>query len=137
MAHSTFIYLTSNPTPKQCAMPVFKGLLLPKHDELVQTLLFRLAKWQALATLRLHTEDTLALLHQALQWLGAQTCKFQQVTCRAFYMKELPQIRLNDAGGRWLMCNLDNDGSHQPLKPYPRCSISTLTNFTLWETMKQ
>jgi hypothetical protein len=56
----------SNPTPKQCAMPVFNGLLPPKHNELVQTLLFRLAEWQTLTKFRLHTEDTLALLHQAL-----------------------------------------------------------------------
>ena len=31
----------SNPMSKQCAMPVFDGLLPPKHNELVQTLLFR------------------------------------------------------------------------------------------------
>lgn len=72
-------------------MPVFKGLLPPKHDELVQTLLFYLTKWQSLAKLRLHTEDTLGLLGQALQWLGAQTHKFQRVICQAFEMKELPQ----------------------------------------------
>ena len=59
MAHSTFVYLTSNPTSKQCAIPVFKDLLPPKHDKLVQTLLFHLAEWQALAKLRLHIEDTL------------------------------------------------------------------------------
>ena len=72
-------------------MPVFEGLLPPKHDEIVQTLLFCLAEWQALAKLRLHTEDTLALLRQALRQLGAQTRKFQRVTCQAFQTKELPQ----------------------------------------------
>lgn len=72
-------------------MPVIDGLLPPPHDELVQTLLFRLAEWHALAKLRLHTEDTLALLHQALQRLGAQMRRFQRVTCQAFSTKELPQ----------------------------------------------
>ena len=72
-------------------MPVFEGLLPPKHDELVQTLLFHLAEWQSLAKLRLHTEDTLALLRQALRRLGAQARKFQRVTCQTFDTKELPQ----------------------------------------------
>ena len=72
-------------------MPVFEGLLPPKHDELVQTLLFHLAEWQSLAKLRLHTEDTLALLRQALWRLGAQARKFQRVTCQTFDTKELPQ----------------------------------------------
>ena len=53
-------------------MPVFEGLLPPIHEDIVQTLLFRLAEWHALAKLRLHTKDTLALLHQALRRLGAQ-----------------------------------------------------------------
>ena len=72
-------------------MPVFKGLLPPIHEEVVQTLLFHLAKWQALAKLRMHTDDTLALLHQALRRLGAQVQKFQWVTCPAFQTQELPE----------------------------------------------
>ena len=72
-------------------MPVFKGLLPPHHEEVVQTLLFRLAEWQALAKLRMHTNNTLALLHQALRWLGAQVRKFQWVTCSAFQTHELPE----------------------------------------------
>ena len=72
-------------------MPVFEGLLPPIHEDIVQTLLFRLAEWHALAKLRLHTEDTLALLHQALRRLGAQVRRFQRVTCPAFETKEIPQ----------------------------------------------
>ena len=56
----------------QCSMPIFEGLLPPHHEEVVQTLLFHLAEWQALAKLRMHTNNMLALLHQALRQLGAQ-----------------------------------------------------------------
>lgn len=58
-------------------MPVFEGLLPPIHEEVVQTLLFHLAEWQTLAKLRMHTNNTLALLHQALRRLGAQVRRFQ------------------------------------------------------------
>ena len=72
-------------------MPVFEGLLPSNHDDIVQTLLFRFAEWQALAKLRLHTEDTVALLDQALRRLGTQIRKFQHITCTVFQAKELPQ----------------------------------------------
>ena len=72
-------------------MPVFEGLLPSGHDNIVQTLLFCLAEWQALAKLRLHTEDTVALLDQALHRLGTQMRKFQSITCSVFQAKELPQ----------------------------------------------
>ena len=72
-------------------MPVFEGLLPPKHEDITQTLIFRLAEWHALGKLRLQTEDTLALLDQALWRLGAQVRRFQRVTCAAFDTKELPQ----------------------------------------------
>ena len=72
-------------------MPVFEGLLPPKHEDIVQILIFQLAEWHALAKLRLHTDDTLALLDQALRWLGAQVRRFRRVTCAAFETKELPQ----------------------------------------------
>ena len=72
-------------------MPVFEGLFPPIHEEEVQTLLFRLAEWQALAKQRMHTSNTLALLCQALRRLGAQVRKFQRVTCAAFQTQELPE----------------------------------------------
>lgn len=72
-------------------MPVFEGLLPPEHEGIVQTLIFRLAEWHALAKLRLHTDETLALLDQALRRLSAQVRRFQRVTCAAFETKELPQ----------------------------------------------
>ena len=81
----------------------------PIHEDIVQTLLFHLAEWHALAKLRLHTEDTLALLHQALCRLGAQVWRFQWVTCPAFETKEIPQEStqrhrreaVNYQSGRW------------------------------------
>ena len=72
-------------------MPVFEGLVHPEHEDIVQTLIFHLAEWHALAKLRLQTEDTLALLDQALRQLGMQVHQFQKETCAAFETKELPQ----------------------------------------------
>ena len=56
----------------QCSIPVFEQLFPPDHDNIVQTLLFHLAEWQALTKLQLHTKDLLALLDLALRQLGAQ-----------------------------------------------------------------
>lgn len=75
----------------QCSIPVFEQLFPPDHDNIVQTLLFHLAEWQALTKLQLHTKDLLALLDLALRQLGAQMWKFQQITCAAFQAKELPK----------------------------------------------
>ena len=72
-------------------MPVFEGLVHPEHEDIIQTLIFRLAEWHALAKLRLQMEDTLALLNQALQQLSSQIHQFQDKTCTAFETKELPQ----------------------------------------------
>lgn len=52
---------------------------------------FHLAEWQALAKLRIHTDDTLALLDQAFRQLGMQVRKFQRVTCVAFQTQELSE----------------------------------------------
>jgi hypothetical protein len=78
-------------TPPQCAMPVFESLFPPGHDESIQTLLFRLTEWHALAKLRLHTEETLMLLHQALRQMSDQLRKFKENTCSKFDTSELPQ----------------------------------------------
>jgi len=55
----------------------------------VQTLLFRLAQWHALAKLRLHTEHSLNHLDKASHLLGHQLCKFRDFTCSAFKTMEL------------------------------------------------
>ncbi|KIK11502.1 hypothetical protein PISMIDRAFT_122575, partial [Pisolithus microcarpus 441] len=73
-----------------CVIPVFEGLLPPEHDNVVRTLLFRLAQWHALAKLRLHTEDTLKSLKYTTRLLGQQLRKFQAFTCASFQTTELP-----------------------------------------------
>ena len=71
-------------------MPVFEGLFPPEHDREIQTLLFRLAQWHALAKLRLHMDHSLDLLDKAIRLLRDQLCRFQQFTCTAFKTMELP-----------------------------------------------
>jgi hypothetical protein len=74
----------------QCAIPVFEGLFPDGHDNIIRVLLFRMAQWHALAKLRLHSEDTLALLDDALRTLANQLRHFQTATCSAFCTTELP-----------------------------------------------
>ena len=71
-------------------MPVFEGLFPPEHDREIQTLLFRLAQWHALAKLWLHMDHSLDLLDKATRLLRDQLRKFQQFTCAAFKTMELP-----------------------------------------------
>ncbi|EGN93613.1 hypothetical protein SERLA73DRAFT_63876 [Serpula lacrymans var. lacrymans S7.3] len=75
----------------QCSMPAFKHLLPEPHDELVQTLLFRLAEWHALAKLRLHTDETLVYLQHALKVISRLLRHFRDVTSNAFKTTELPR----------------------------------------------
>lgn len=75
----------------KCAIPAFEGLLPPKHDAIVLDLLFIMAQWHGLAKLRLHTDDTLAVLDKLTATLGAQQRKFKTQTCSAFETKELPR----------------------------------------------
>jgi hypothetical protein len=70
---------------------VFDGLLPEPHNEIVMTLLFRLAEWHALAKLRMHTETTLTHTEPSTTTLGKELRRFQDVTCSAFKTKELPK----------------------------------------------
>ena len=74
----------------QCLIPAFEGLFPAKHDALVKTLLFRLSEWHALAKLRMHSDDSLARLDQALKKLAAEIRRFQRKTCDEFKTYELP-----------------------------------------------
>jgi len=78
-------------------MPAFEGLFPSKHDEVIQTLLFRLAQWHALAKLRLHTDHSLKLLDEASRLLGDQLRKFQDFTCTTFKTMELA----SETAARW------------------------------------
>lgn len=74
----------------QCAIPAFEGLLPEPHNQIVMTLLYRLAEWHALAKLRMHTETTLTHLEKATSLLGDQMRRFQRETCPAYKTTELP-----------------------------------------------
>jgi hypothetical protein len=52
-------------------MPVFEGLLPPRHNEIVLNLLFELATWHAFARLQVHTDNTLDLFRAATKSLTA------------------------------------------------------------------
>jgi flagellar hook-associated protein FlgK len=75
----------------QCAIPVLEGLLPEPHNEIVMTLLFRLAEWHALAKLRLHADSTLSHMDSVTTVLGQQLRRFMKDTCSQFKTKELPK----------------------------------------------
>ena len=54
-------------------------------------LLFTCAYWHALAKLRMHTDETLALLDTVTKLFGKRLRHFQQTTCSAFDTRELKQ----------------------------------------------
>ncbi|KAG1883849.1 hypothetical protein F4604DRAFT_1981657 [Suillus subluteus] len=92
---SLAVFTVSNtdvlPPSEQCTIPAFEGLFPKEHDDVIRLLLFRLAEWHTLAKLRLHTDDSLNKLDQALNALGSQLRRFQKFTCSAFRTMELPR----------------------------------------------
>jgi hypothetical protein len=73
----------------QCAIPVFERLLPEPHNNHVMKLLFRIAEWQGLAKLRMHTEATLDRLEQVTTDLGDLMRDFRDKTCANFNTTEL------------------------------------------------
>lgn len=55
---------------KQCAIPVFDGLIPGPLNPLILKLLFCFAEWHALAKLRMQTDATIGLLEEATRELG-------------------------------------------------------------------
>lgn len=76
---------------RQCAIPVFEGLLPPRENKIVLTLLYRLAEWHALAKLHMHTEPTLAHLDKATVVLGNELRRFRDKVCPSYDTVELPR----------------------------------------------
>jgi hypothetical protein len=76
---------------RQCAIPAFEGLLPSHHNEIVMTLLYRLAEWHALAKLRMHTDPTLDFLDSITSILGRELRRFRQIVCSAYSTKDLPK----------------------------------------------
>jgi hypothetical protein len=77
--HFTSLMLTF----KQCALPAFDSLLPEPHNSVVNSLLFVLAEWHALAKLRLHTEATVRLLESKTVELAKHVHSFMEITCQA------------------------------------------------------
>ncbi|TFK21308.1 hypothetical protein FA15DRAFT_707349 [Coprinopsis marcescibilis] len=73
----------------QCAIAVFEGLLPHPHNGRVLKMLFSLAHWHALAKLRLHTDETLALLKEWTAILGADVRYFKATMCEEVKTYEL------------------------------------------------
>jgi hypothetical protein len=70
-------------------IPVFEGLLPEPHNEILMTLLFRLAEWHGLAKLCLHTEPILSHMESVTTLLGKELQCFLATTCAAFKTTEL------------------------------------------------
>ena len=85
-----FAYRMPYNSDYQCSIPAFEGLFPPDHDDIIRILLFRLCEWHVFAKLWLHSDESLALLDEALKKLGTQIWKFQEKTCEVFKTCELP-----------------------------------------------
>ena len=81
----------SIPACAQCIMPVFEGLLPPRHNEIVLNLLFELATWHAFARLRVHTDGTLDMFQASTKSLTAAVRRFIRDTCELYATQELPK----------------------------------------------
>ncbi|KZV99192.1 hypothetical protein EXIGLDRAFT_712500 [Exidia glandulosa HHB12029] len=73
-----------------CAIPCFDRLFPEAVDTEISQLLFRAAEWHALAKLRMHTDSTLVLLHNATIRLGTALRHFRDVVCTQFDTTETP-----------------------------------------------
>ena len=72
-------------------MPVFEGLLPPRHNKIVLNLLFKLATWHVFARLQVHTDGTLDMFQASTKSLTAAVRGFTQETCESYVTQELPK----------------------------------------------
>ena len=72
-------------------MPVFEGLLPPRHNEIVLNLLFKLATWHVFAWLHVHTDSTLDIFQASTKSLTATVQMFPWETCQFYVTQELPK----------------------------------------------
>lgn len=109
--------IITNASILQCAIPVFENLLPEGVNDVVLTLLFRLATWHALAKLRLHSDSTLTTFEMATRTLGVAMRKFLKHVCPLYVTKELPketqQRQARQAKARAA------PGAHPELAPQP------------------
>ena len=76
---------------KQCAIPVFDGLLPDHCNDFILELLFICAHWHGLAKLHLHSDNTLDIMDDVTVKLGSQFCEFCNRICPQFQTHELPR----------------------------------------------
>lgn len=88
-AHQPFPRMTDSVS--QCAIPVFEGLLPGRHNDIVLTLIFRLAEWHALAKLRMATETTRGHMGKTTVQVGKELRRFRDDTCADFTTVALPK----------------------------------------------
>ena len=75
---------------KQCAIPVFDGLLPDHCNDSILELLFICAHWHGLAKLCLHLDNTLDIMDDMIVKLGSQFYEFCDRICPQFQTCELP-----------------------------------------------
>ena len=76
---------------KQCAIPVFDGLLPNHFNDFILELLFICAHWHGLAKLGLHSDNTLDIMDDMTVKLGSQFREFRDRICPQFQTRELPR----------------------------------------------
>ncbi|KAI0629503.1 hypothetical protein C8Q77DRAFT_1065419 [Trametes polyzona] len=73
------------------ALSAFEGLLPIQDDHTIQDMLFELANWHALASLRLHTTVTLDIWRTCTRYMYTSVRMFAWTTCERYNTRELPQ----------------------------------------------
>ncbi|KAF8594348.1 hypothetical protein BDV93DRAFT_611903 [Ceratobasidium sp. AG-I] len=68
----------------QCCIPCFEGLFTPEQYTRISVLIFTLARWHALAKLRMHTESTLDALDWQTTLVGLRLRRFQDSQAKLF-----------------------------------------------------
>lgn len=75
----------------QDMIPAVENLLAEPYNDMILTLLYRLAEWHALAKLRMHTEHTLEFLETTTATIGQKLRGFRDVSLKDFKCFELPE----------------------------------------------
>ena len=74
----------------QCIIPIVEGILPGVHNSHLLDMIFEFQQWHGLAKLHLHTDKTMKVFEEATISLGTTVREFQQTTCKAYVMVELP-----------------------------------------------
>lgn len=132
MVHSTFVYFTSdirfsNSMPYQS----LKACYHPSRTKLFKLYSSILLNGRPLLNLGFTQRTPLCCCSKLYNNLEHKHASFSKSLVKPSRQKNYHKNQLNNTGRRWLIYNLDDDASHQPLGPYPRHLISTPINSTL------